>query len=271
MSLSSLSLTATQIAIRASGADIQLQQPIGTGMAPRVALESYPSPSDVGWSTGESGACHMVVQLRADLNRRTAYLVIDRDTAPLTGNYIVQAGDGGGVAVSTYNATAGAPADVDELLAAIVVQLTTNLSAYLVADVYSTEPGGDSDCIRVRFVVADGRLSISTAFPPAADLAIYAEYQTLTALELYGRAAPHILPAASQGSAYSDMTSAWTLVSDITATLPNGEVPRGGYMQRIDTSGMSAVMARVVGATLPDDVAGVTGLCAVYFCPAVSP
>lgn len=274
--ISSLTLDATRIAIRAAGPYPHVEEPLSDtvdSMAPRVPLGLIPSTADAGWDVTGAGAAELSVVLHQDARSRTVYLVIDRANAPLTGNYTVTCSPGG--ETITYDATAGAPADVDALLAAIVAAIAADdpgLADLVTASVVSTEPAGDADAIRL-VAVSDGTayatftLDVSTSFPVAADLVAWCEYDTASVCELYVRDAPTVDSASSSATSapYIAALSAWKLAADIAGAL-GGEVPSGGLIQRLDVAGMEAVYVRV-SDTLADGYATCEPLAYVYVAP----
>jgi hypothetical protein len=240
-------------------------------MAPRVPLDLIPATTDEGWDVTGSGAALLVVALHRDVRSRTVYLVIDRANAPLTGNYVVNVD----AVTVTYNATAGAPADVDALLAAIVAALAASgpMAAIVTASVVATEPGGDADAIRLVAVstgtaYATFDLAVATAFPGAADLVAWCEYDTASVCQLYVRDAPTIDSASSSltSAPYIAAMTGWKIAADIAAALPGGVVPSGGYIERLDVAGLGAVYVRV-SETLTDGYATCEPLAYVYVAP----
>lgn len=274
MTISSLTLDATEIAICAAGAYPHLEEPLSSAvdsMSPRVPLELIPATSDTGWDVADAGAALVSVVLHRDVRSRTVYLVIDRANAPLTGNYVVNID----AVTVTYNATAGAPANVDALLAAIVAALAASgpMAAIVTASVVTTEPGGDADAIRLVAVstgaaYATFEVAVATAFPGAAALVAWCEYDTASTCELYVKDAPTIDSASSSltSAPYIAALSAWKLAADIAGSLPGGVIPSGGYVQRIDAAGLGAVYVRVSG-TLSDGYATCEPLAYVYVSP----
>lgn len=272
--ISSLTADATRIAIRAAGPYPHLEEALSDGadsLTPRVGIDLIPGTSDTGWDVTGSGAAELVIALHRDVRARTVYLVIDRANAPLTGNYVVQVD----AVTVTYNATSGAPADVDELLADIVAALAASgpMSAIVTASVYSTEPGGAADAIRLVAVstgasYATFEVNASTSFPALAGLVAWCELDTASTCELYVRDAPVVASASSSGTSapYIAALSAWKLAGNIAASLPGSVIPSGGYIQRLDVAGMGAVFVRLTG-TLTDGFADTEILAYPYVSP----
>jgi hypothetical protein len=272
--ISSLTLDATRIAIRAAGPYPHVEEPLSAAvdsMSPRVPLELIPGPSDVGWDVTGAGAALLAIVLHRDVRSRTVYLVIDRATAPLTGNYTTVIS---GVTV-TYNATSSAPADVDALLAGIVAALAASgsMAALVTASVVATQPGGDADAIRLVAVstgaaYATFTVDVGTSYPAGAALVAWCEYDTASTCELYVRDAPIIDSASSSATSapYIAALSAWKLAADLAAGVPGDLIPSGGYTQRLDVAGLGAVFIRLSG-TLADGYASCEPLAYVYVAP----
>lgn len=268
MSITTLTETATVAAIKSAGIRPKLEQSISesaSSMTPRVALSDIPTPSTVGWAVSDTVACLVHIAVHADLSKRTVYLVIDRDNAPLTGDYKVELNSN----TYTYNATAGAPADVDELLAGIAA--TYDVSTEANATVVSIDPSGEANAIRLRAKSSDAStyatftVDAATSFPALADLEVYAEFDDLSTAIIYGKPAPTIAGSVANSQPYADMIGGWVQVSSVTTVL-GGDVPSGGYLERIDLAGHSAIMAQVNG-TLSDTLSGVIGYAGVSFMP----
>ncbi len=272
--ISSLTLDATRIAIRAAGPYPHVEQPLSDAvdsMAPRVPLGLIPGTSDEGWDVTGAGAALLAIALHRDVRSRTVYLVLDRATAPLTGNYttVIDA------VTVTYNATVSAPADVDALLAGIVAALAASgpMAAIVTASVVSTEPGGSADAIRLVAVSTGAAyttfaVAVGTSWPAGADLVAWCEYDTASTCEVYVRDAPVVDSASSSATSapYIAAISAWKLAVNIAITLPGAVIPSGGYAQRLDVAGLGAVFVRLSG-TLSDGYASCEPLAYPYVAP----
>lgn len=270
-SIETLTRNASSLSIKSSGAFTYLEQAISStvsSMTPRVALSDIPGTGEAGWAVVDTVACLCHVAVHADITRRTAYLVIDRDNAPLTGNYVVTLD----AVTHTYDATAEAPADVDELLQGIADKI--NIGAVAAATVTSIDSttAADSDAIRLVAVPSDATayatfsINTGTTFPAAADLNVFAEFDTLSVATIYGRPTPTVLGSVANSRPYGAMVGGWTQVLDVVNII-GGNVPSGGYLERLDLADVGYVMAAVNGS-LTDTLAGVTGYAAVMFLPA---
>ena len=268
MSIATLTLAATEIAIKSSGLYPHLEQPTSTSatsMVPRVALSTIPAPADTGWAVADAVACLIHIAAHEDIQRRTVYLTIDPTLAPLTGNYVVQLD----ATTYTYDATAEAPADSDALLLGIATLISAGSIA--VATVADIEVGGTTaNAIRLQSVTTGAaytsfNVNASTAFPAAADLAVYGEYDTLSVATIYGKPTPTVAASVANALPYSAMVGRWVELSNVT-TLLGGSIPSGGYLERLDLAGIGSVMA-VVNGSLTDGYA-VVGYAGVMFMPA---
>jgi len=269
-----LVLDATRIAIRAAGPYPHLREQVGPALSPRVALSRLPAPSDTGWDVSETGAALLGISLRADQRGRTVYLVIDRDSAPLTGNYVVEVTQGATTESVTYDATSSAPADVDALLEGIRAAIAgdAGVAAIVTPSIVVTGAAGtSSDAIRLVGVSSDDDeaqtyiITSNTAFPGAAALAVYGELDTLTQAVLYARPAVTVdSAAAGDGALWSGVTSRWLRVYDFAVT---GPISSGGALRRLDLAGMADALVMCVG-TLTDTYGGtLVGIAAVYLAP----
>ena len=269
-SIETLTRNASSLSIKSSGAFTYLEEAISStvsSMTPRVALSDIPGTGEAGWDVVDTVACLCHVAVHADITRRTAYLVIDRDNAPLTGNYVVTLD----ATSYTYDATSEAPADVDELLQGVADKI--NIGSIAVATVTSIDSttAADSDAIKIVAVSSDSTayatfaINTGTAFPVAADLNVFAEFDTLSVATIYGRPTPTVLGSVANSRPYGAMVGGWVQVSDVT-TLIGGDVPSGGYIQRLDLADIGYAMARAEGV-LADTLSGVVGYAAIMFLP----
>lgn len=173
--LVTLTSRATEAAIQSSARYTEIQQSmISDGDWTALLQDVWSRPGapadDAGWSCEDTVSALVRVVYHVDPQRRTVYLVIDRDKAPKTGTYRVQINS---VSMS-YNATTEAPSDVDELLQGIAdaINSDTSMSSLVSADVYSMG-GADDDAIRLRAVVTDTTtlnsytVGANTTFPSA--------------------------------------------------------------------------------------------------------
>lgn len=269
--LPTLTLSATRKAILATASSPVLAQALSDGagsMEPRVSLGGLPAPGASGWlcaaPDNEAGSAFLSIVLHRDVRTRTVYLVIDRDNAPLTGNYTVAVTDGVNTYSETYDATSAAPADVDELLQGIADAINAatggDIGDLVVASAYAVETGGDLNAIRLVGNVTDPvssfydfQVTSSTSFPGGAALVLYGELPEATTAELFFREGASVLPAAQNASSapYLDAVTAWKRVADIASTLSGGTIGPLGYCERIDVFGGSSIVCRVSG-TLTD-------------------
>jgi len=254
MTISTLTLDATKMALRASGA-----YPIQR--AAQGLITGTPAPGYAGWSVATTGACLLHIALRASLVGRTTYLVINRATAPLTGTYEIEVNNGGDASV-TYNATVSAPANVDALLAGIVAALNAlsaagQIGTKVVATVQSYTLGGAFDCIRLVGVAGEYVLTAGTVFPVGAALVNYGEALSATGkvyLKLPAQAGAVLTTLANQSG-----QTAWTLSASVT-------VPVDGYIERLALAGFESADCRLV-MTMPADTATVVPVARVAFLP----
>lgn len=144
----------------------------------------WPAPDAQGLDVRGASAVDLSVGLHEDIRARTVYFVINRDAAPLTGNYVIRAGG----TTSTYDATAGAPADVDELLAGWAAAVLADLGpvgANVLSSVdvvrWATTEGEETNAIKVVGAIGSQvghttfALGAATAAPEGAALHIWRE------------------------------------------------------------------------------------------------
>jgi hypothetical protein len=268
--IETLTRNASSISIKSSGAFTYLEQAISStvsSMTPRVALSDIPGTSETGWDVIDTVACMAHVAVHADITRRTAYLVINRAAAPLTGNYAVTLN----ATTYTYDATAGAPADVDALLQAVADLITAGSIATATVTSIDATTAAVSNAIKLTAdpaaATAYGTFAINTgtAFPAGAALTVFAEFDTLDSVIVYGRPTPTVLGSVANSRPYGAMVGGWTVVHDITAEL-GADVPSGGYLKRLDLADIGYAVG-VASGTLTDTLSGVVGYSAIMFLP----
>lgn len=254
--LATLTRNATETSLLASGRFCQIQSDItasaGAALLAVDALQKPGLPADYpGWPTPNTVGALMLVSFHANPKARTIYLVIDRDNAPLTGNYTTQVD---AVTAVTYDATAGAPADVDALLQAIADELNgdAGFAAVATADTYATAGDGVLNAIRLQGVAAtvDGYTSFiitsNTVWPGAADLAVYGEL-TSASLRVYGRGGQSTKSSVVSSAHHTAMISAWTLIKDY------GELTTDGLQEQLNVATQAAIYLELYARVEPAD------------------
>jgi len=254
-----------------------------------------PSAAETGFGTLNTGSVDCRVVFHEDPQTRTVYLVIDETAAPLTGNYVLELD----TFVSTYDATAGAPADVDALLTAWASKIVADLGpAGALGQVVQTatrvaykDPSGSYDAIKLVGIVdpatpADAEpagvdyttfsIGASTSCPSGAELFILREVDSAS-LALYTKNAASITTEVEDNlsAGMSALMSGWTLASDI------GALPTDGYAERLYMASQSAGFLRLYAAVETDEplavvssgagIYGLVNLVAAYLAPTVSP
>ena len=255
--LPTLTLNATETALLASGRFTFLNQDLVDASAPAVLLVNpFSRPGnpadDAGFLTPNTVAAGLNVVLNADPQRRTVYLFIDRDNAELTGNYVVQID---ALTAVTYDATAAAPADVDELLQGIVDAVNADVPTFAIveADTYSLAGTGVLDSVRLRakvgsdpnntretFIVAAG-----TSFQPGANMKLVREIDSVD-LRVWGRPAMTVPGAVTVGGPCGDMLNAWREIVDL-GTIENG------LTQQLNVATMQAIWVEFYASSAPAD------------------
>lgn len=271
--MSTLSTQATTAAILAAGLSTRLSRALHASGLPLVP-QGPPGPDEAGFPCSGSKAVDVRVSLHRDARTRSVFLQIDRDSAPLTGNYIVEI-DG---TTSTYNATSEAPGDVDELLAEWAAKIAADLTAEDIVAVASSLSGsGDADGILISGPTDAGEyatyaIGADTAAPEAAALVVWREPDTAS-LRIWTRSGMQIDPAQVWGW-QSVSALGWVVAGDL------GEIP-GGYDDRLDLAARTAIWPELYGLDADDEAisvvtsgAGVYGLewlAVVAVAPAVTP
>lgn len=263
-SLTTLTRRATDTSILASARFTELQQDLVANtdwtalLISPFALPGSPA-DDPGYLCEGTVGASLAVKYNADPQRRTVYLVIDRDNAPLTGttDYDIQIDS---ETTLTYDVSAEAPADVDALIAGIVSMINgdTGATADIVeADAYSMAGDGVLDAIRLRGVVSDPVteratyiVTNNTAFPSAADLKLVREIDAAS-VRVWGRESMTIPSSRVIGGPLADMINAWAPVVDL------GSVP-AGVVQQLNVATLDAVWVELYDATTQADTYATT-------------
>jgi len=254
-----------------------------------------PSAAEAGFTTLNTGSVDCRVAFHETPQTRTVYLVIDETAAPLTGNYVVELD----TFVSTYDATAGAPADVDALLTAWAAKIVADIgpSGSLGQAVQSAtrvaykDPAGSYDAIKLVGIVdpatpADAEpagvdyttfsIGASTSCPAGAELYILREVDSAS-MAIYTKNAASLTTEveANLTSGMSALLSGWTLAGDV------GALPTDGYSERLYMASQSAGFIRLYTAVETDEpltivtsgtgIYGLVNLVAAYLAPTVSP
>jgi len=189
-----------------------------------------------------------------DLRARSVWLWIDRDNAPLTGNYVCEVD----TTVSTYDATSDAPADVDALLEGWRDQINSDLSSSVVATldiVDNTQAAYDAIRITAAYddtsatdvnAYATYALGADTAAPEDASLHILREPDDASA-EVYTRTGAERGPSAVVNGPMTRVYGAWARTADL------GELDEVGYDERGNFAERSAAFVRLHTAVTTDE------------------
>jgi hypothetical protein len=268
-SLTTLTRTATQTSILASARFLRLDHDLIAAATPTALLiDPFARPGapadDPGIATVNTVGASLNIVYNVDPQRRTVYLAIDRDNAPLTGNYVVQIDS---ETALTYNATSEAPADVDALIAGIVDMINGDTGAtadIVVADAYSMAGDSTNDAIRLRGVVtrpdttrATYIVTSSTAFPGGAALTLVREIDSAS-VRIWGRPSITVPSSRVLGGPGADMLNAWRPIVDL------GEVALG-RTEQLNVATLDAIWVELYGvATAADTYATTVDWVAVY-------
>lgn len=269
----SLTTRATRAALLAAGLNTRLSRDIAPSGVPLVPT-GPPGPSEAGFDVAGSKAVDVRVVLHRDARARSIFLQIDRSTAPLTGNYVVELD----TVVKTYNATSDAPADVDELLTAWAAYLEAEFTDYTATVApFSGSSDDDPDGIWLKAPTDTGAyatfvLGASTSAPAGADLVIWREVDDVD-LVVWTKSAADIPTelALTWQVAQAQGWAPYATFADIGS----------GYDERLDLAARSAVWPELRNFDETDEAisivtsgAGVYGLnelAVVVVCPTLQP
>lgn len=262
-SLSTLTRTATETAIEASARFTTLAQDlVDASDYTALLISPFARPGapadDLGFECATQVGASLNVVYNVDPQRRTVYLVIDRDNAPLAGatDYDVQIDS---ETTLSYDVSAEAPADVDALIAGIVDMIngdTGGVADIVVADAYSMAGDSTNDAIRLRAVVTDDTtratfiVTDNTAFPAAADLTLVREIDSASA-RVWGRPSMTIPSSRVVGGPLGDMINAWRPFADLGAVTL-------GVTQQLNVATQEAVWVELYDVTTQADTYATT-------------
>lgn len=245
-----------------------------------------PDTSDVGFLASDTVAADCRVVFHRDSQTRTVYLVVNEVAlaSALTGNFVVEVD----TVSSTYDATAGAPADVDALLEAWRDQINVDLSASVVASVVAYKnPAGANDAIRLvgipeAAVPESGlpagteyttyALGASTSCPEAAALWICREVDSAD-LAILTKSAATQSAAVEENHNYGTNAhrNGWALNREV------GALDDRGYDERLNLARRSAAWIQLSSLVVTDEtftivssgvgIYGVTNLATAYVAP----
>lgn len=266
MTSSATSLAANRAAVLASGLRTRLASGLNSSSDIKDLSPDpfkYPAPTDLGFALA-TAAADVRISFHYDLRARSVWLWIDRDNAPLTGNYVLEVD----TTVSTYDATSGAPADVDALLTAWVAQIEADLGSAGTGDVTATLDIIDTtqasfDSIRITALYDDTSstdvnayatyaLGASTAAPEAADLHILREPDDASA-EVYTRTGAERGPSSVLNGAMAKVYGAWARTANL------GALDEVGYDQRGNFAERSAAFIRLHTPVTTDETLSIAG------------
>lgn len=251
MSTLSTTAQATEAAILAAGLRTRYE-----GDLSGIDFFSPPDPDALVFPCAGSKAVDLKVSFHRDPRARTIELVISRDSAPLSGNYSVELD----TVVSTYNATTGAPADIDALLAAWAAQIEADHVGYTAIVVSAS--GSGANAVRVTGPTSTGsyatyEVGAGTAAPSAAALELRREVDSAS-LRIWSRSGSELPDALSMDPLQLAQAQGWALAAAI------GVLDYGGYDQRLDLASRSAVWPQLYAPIITDTVAEVGGGDGVY-------
>ena len=257
--LATKTILATDLAIQAAGYGAEATAG-AVSTDDRLALSpdpwAEPASTSDGWPAA-SASTMLGVRFRVNPRTRIDYLVIDATNAPLTGNYSLDLGTG----IATYDATAGAPADVAALLAAWAAEIVAvygpaGSSAQLLATAevvqFRTPGSGDSDAIRLTAIDPDNgtrgtyNVLANTIAPWDADLHVVREIEGAT-MQLLQRRDVGSAEGVVENLATSSLRSAWHAMQGGAV----GVLPAAGWAERLDTGSISRLFARLSDPVLP--------------------
>lgn len=247
---------ATEAAILAAGLRTRLASGLvdstdGKALSPDPF--ALPSESELGYAL-ETKAADIIVSFHRDLRSRTFWLWIDRDSAPLTGNYVCEVN----TTVSTYDATSAAPADVDELLTEWAAQINSDISAVTATLDTIVAASGTVDAVRVVVDSSDSQayvtcsIGASTSAPAGADLHVLRE-PDYASLEVYTKTGTEVANTVNRSGATDALFQGWRLARTI------GELEFKGYDQRGDFAERSNVFLRLYDEVTTDETLTVVG------------
>ncbi len=273
--LSTETRNATQTSILASARWCEIKESlVATAGDAVLSVNPFEMPGEVasypGWAVDNTVGALMFVSFHANPRSRTVYLKLDRSAggALLTGNYTTQVNAETAV---TYDATAGAPADIDALLQAIADAINAaspGMGDVVVADTYSTAGDGVLDAVRLRGVSTGSythfTLAAGTSWPVAANMQAYAEMESAS-LRLYGRASTSVPANIVTGAHYADLLNSWTLIKDYESLTPSG------LQEQLNIATQSAVyfeLHTLVNSAADDGYNNVVNIAAAVIAPA---
>lgn len=247
--MSTLTTAASTAALLAAGLNTRLARALHTSGVPLVP-QGPPGPDETGFVVSGSKAVDVRVSLHRDARARSIFLLIDRDNAPLTGNYVLEID----TTSATYDATSSAPANVDALLAGWAAQIESTHTGWTATPgPFSGMAEDDHDGILVTAPTdtgeyATGALGASTSAPAGAALAIYREPDSVS-LRVWlksGMTLPADYTLAWQGI----QAQGWALANDV------GEIPHG-YDDRLDLAARTAVWPELYDFVSDDEAISV--------------
>lgn len=271
--------TVLQATILAQGLYTKLDRAITSGLTLTPDPWAIPSSSEAGFALPATKTVDVRVTFHAEPGRRSVWLALDTDNAPLTGNYTVII-DGNTV---TYNATSSAPADVDALLQGIADAINADgtVGALVVATrvkASSTATSAPYDAVRLT-AVASAAVAASglpagasyktfalgaCSFPAGADLHIIREVDSAT-LNIWSKPGYNTdsVPSGGLSGIASLQRTAWVLGG-------NGQIvlSSAGYDERMDFASRSAIFLGLSDAVVTDSTftivaSGVAGIVTV--------
>jgi len=250
--MTSASAQATNAAILAAGLRTRY-----SGTLAGLDFFSPPDPNAIVFACGGSKAVDLHVSFHRDPRARTIELKIDRDDAPLTGDYVLVLGS----TTVTYDATASAPADVDALLAGWASAISSGFTDHT-AVVVASVTGGSADAVRVTaptgtgayatFIIATGTLA-----PAGAALEIRREIDSAS-LRIWTRNGAELPDALTMDPLQAAQSQGWALAADL------GALDYGGYDQRLDLASRSAVWPQLHTIVSTDTIEVVGSGAGVY-------